>query len=200
VEACVRQAIRRLERLGARAEEVSLPCAAFAPAVQYATICAEATAYHRRLLRERSGDYGRDVLLRLAEGLFITAAGYLDAQRARRLVRAQVLAVLARVDALVTPTVPMPAPPLEAGSIDVGGVVAPPQHFMVRNTFLFNLAGLPAVSVPCGTVERLPVGLQVAGRPWEEETVLRVARAVETEAPRALHQADVPLESARAGG
>lgn len=181
VAAAARRAIGALEGAGARVREVSLPGIPIAAAAQSLLLHAEAAAYHRRNLGTRLGEYGRTVRLRLLQGLCVQTADYLDAQRARRLVRREVAGVLAQVDALLTPAVPIVAPRLDAEVVAAGSVVAPPQAFLVRNTFLFNLTGLPAVSVPCGSVEGLPVGLQIAGRPWEEATVLRVARAVERE-------------------
>jgi aspartyl-tRNA(Asn)/glutamyl-tRNA(Gln) amidotransferase subunit A len=130
------------------------------------------------MMQERAADYGRAILERLAVGLFLTSGDYLDALRARRRIRDGLLDVLGGVDALLMPAVPVVAP--VAGQwVQAGPVMAPPQRFMVRNTFLFNHTGLPAISVPCGTSDELPVGLQIAGRPWEEGTVLRIAGAVE---------------------
>jgi aspartyl-tRNA(Asn)/glutamyl-tRNA(Gln) amidotransferase subunit A len=179
VEAAAWRTVTGLEREGAEVKEVSLPLLEHAAAAQSLLICSEAAAYHRSTLRARSEDYGRSVLLRLAQGLFIPAADYLDAQRARRLVRRGFLECLEDVDALLTPAVPVPAPLIGQERVSVGGLTAAPQYFMVRNTFAFNLTGLPAVTVPCGLAEGLPVGLQIAGRPWEEATVLRVGKTVE---------------------
>jgi aspartyl-tRNA(Asn)/glutamyl-tRNA(Gln) amidotransferase subunit A len=179
VEARVREAVAALERLGAEVEEVSLPSLEQALAPQQLILFAEAAAYHRPYLRTRSHEYGPNVRVRLAQGLFINGADYLDAQRARRLVRREFLTCLEKCDALLTPTVPITAPPVGAESVRLGGVTGPPVQFLVRNTFPFNLTGLPAVSVPCGLAEGLPVGLQIAGRPWHEAMILRIARAVE---------------------
>lgn len=179
VAARVDEAIAALAGEGAEVVEVDLPCLSYFPAVQALIICAEATAYHRRYLRERSEEYGRGVLMRLVQGLFVNGADYLDAQRARRLVRREFLECLRRVDALLTPAVPIPAPRIGQPSLVLGETEAPPQHYLVRNTAVFNLTGLPAVSVPCGLAEGLPVGLQIAGRPWEEAKVLRIARSWE---------------------
>jgi aspartyl-tRNA(Asn)/glutamyl-tRNA(Gln) amidotransferase subunit A len=179
VEARTREAIRALEDAGARVEEVSLPSLAHAPAVMTMIIAAEATAYHRPFMRARSEEYGAATRVRLAQGLFVNAADYVDAQRARRRMRREFLERLREVDALLTPAVPVPAPRVGEARVRAGEVEAPPQFFMVRNTFPFNLTGLPAASVPCGLADGAPAGLQIAGRPWEEATVLRIARAVE---------------------
>lgn len=177
-DAVIRTAVR-LEAQGAVVEECSLPSMEFAPIAQYFVLCAEAGVYHRYTLAERYDDYGADVRLRILQGLCISSADYLDAQRARRLVRREFLQTLQRYDALLTPTVGLPAPLLDQTEAAVDGFSAPLLFYMMRNTFPFNLTGLPAASVPCGTAEGMPVGLQIAGRPWEEETVLRIARTVE---------------------
>jgi Asp-tRNA(Asn)/Glu-tRNA(Gln) amidotransferase A subunit family amidase len=179
VESRARAAIRVLEEAGAEIRDVSLPCMEYAPAAQAPIICAEAAAYHRPFLRVRSEEYGPGVRMRLLQGLFVTSADYLDAQRARRLVRREFLERLKEVDALVMPTVPIPAPRVGEDTTPAASVPAPTQYYLVRNTFIFNLTGFPAVSVPCGLADGLPVGLQIAGRPWDEATVLRIARVVE---------------------
>lgn len=178
VAAAVRQAIEGMRAEGAEVREVSLPSMELVEAAQAVVIHSEATAYHRPMMQERAADYGRAILERLAVGLFLTSGDYLDALRARRRIRDGLLDVLRGVDALLMPAVPVVAP--VAGQwVQAGPVMAPPQRFMVRNTFLFNHTGLPAISVPCGISDELPVGLQIAGRPWEEGTVVRIAGAVE---------------------
>jgi aspartyl-tRNA(Asn)/glutamyl-tRNA(Gln) amidotransferase subunit A len=179
VETQVRGAIGELERLGARLEEVSLPSLQYLASVQFATIHAEAAGYHRPYFRTRLAEYGASVRARLVEGLAVTGADYLDAQQTRGLIRREFLQCLENVDALLTPTVAIPAPRIGQRAVEVDGVAAPPQYFLVRNTAPFNLTGLPAISVPCGLAEGLPVGLQIAGRAWEEGVVLRIARAIE---------------------
>jgi len=176
------QVVRTIELLGeagAEIREVSLTTLDTARAAQAITIYAEAATAHRELLRTRSTEYGPSVRCRFAQGLFVSAADYLNAQRARRVVRQELLETLREVDALVTPAVPIPAPRLDQQRVNVDGLIAPPQYFLVRNNGLFNLTGLPALSVPCGRAAGLPVGLQLAGRPWEEGLLLRIARAVE---------------------
>lgn len=178
VAAQAREAIETLKAEGAEVREVSLGCMDLAEGAQAVLLYSEAAAYHRPMLRERCQDYGRGILERLAIGLFLSAGDYLDALRARRRVRDELLGILKEADALVTPAVPVVAP--VAGQwVQAGEILAPAQRFMVRNTFLFNHTGLPAISVPCGTSDDLPVGLQIAGRPWEEGTLLRLAAAVE---------------------
>jgi aspartyl-tRNA(Asn)/glutamyl-tRNA(Gln) amidotransferase subunit A len=94
-------------------------------------------------------------------------------------VRREFLDVLRTHDLLLTPAVPIPAPRVGEVSVEVDGISAPPLFYLVRNTFPFNLTGLPAITVPSGMVEGLPVGVQLAGRPWAEATLLRAARCIE---------------------
>jgi len=182
VESAVRTAITALEAQGARVEEVSLPSLAYAPAAQSLLIYAEAAAYHERWLADRSAEYGASVRVRFAQGLFVDAGDYLNACRARALVRRDFAACLQNVDALLTPAVPIPAPLIGQADVQIGDFSASPQNLLLRNTGPFNLTGLPAISVPCGHAGGLPVGLQIAGRPWDEATVLRIALAVERQA------------------
>jgi aspartyl-tRNA(Asn)/glutamyl-tRNA(Gln) amidotransferase subunit A len=110
-------------------------------------------------------------------GLLVPAVRYLQAQRARRLLSDDFRRALEEVDVLLAPTTPIPAPRLdEAEAPEV-------RSTLLRLTSPANLAGLPALSVPCGfTGAGLPVGLQIIGRAFHEATVLRVGHAYETTA------------------
>ncbi|MBC8449268.1 MAG: aspartyl/glutamyl-tRNA amidotransferase subunit A [Chloroflexi bacterium] len=177
VEECVRVAIDVLGRLGGTIEEVALPRLEYAPAVYWPISISEAAAYHRDWLINRPQDYGDDVRERMEPGLLVPAVRYLQAQRARRLIADDFRHALREVDVLLAPTTPIPAPRLdEAGTPEV-------RSSLLRLTSPANLAGLPALSVPCGfTGAGLPVGLQIIGRAFDEATVLRVGHAYETTA------------------
>ncbi|HLG79110.1 MAG TPA: amidase, partial [Ktedonobacteraceae bacterium] len=117
---------------------------------------------------------------RLLEGQQIPAVAYLNALHERRTFASSLRAQQQRVDAFVLPTLPVPAVPLaQAGQdIEIDGVTEPSATAFLRLTMPFNLAGLPTVSFPCGfSTGGLPIGLQVAGKPFEEATVLRIAHA-----------------------
>jgi aspartyl-tRNA(Asn)/glutamyl-tRNA(Gln) amidotransferase subunit A len=91
-----------------------------------------------------------------------------------------VRAVLEEVDVLVTPTTPLPATPIGQELATYGGAQEPVVLAMIRCTIPFNLTRLPALSLPCGfTAGGLPLGLQIAGRPFDEATVLRTGNAYE---------------------
>lgn len=167
---CAEQALTVLQELGASVEEVSIPSVADARSAQMVIMHAEAFAYHRQLLRDRPGDYG-PVRFRFWLGALYTAEDYLQANLFRRQLIREVDAVLERVDLIVTPTMPRPAPK---------GGDSSPFGTLTGLNFLapFNLTGSPAVSVPCGfTSSGLPVGLQIAGPRFDEATVLRAANA-----------------------
>ena len=177
VEKAVREAIDLLGRQGAMVEEVALPRLEYAPATYWPISISEAAAYHHDWLTNRPEDYGHDVRQRMEPGLLVPAVRYLQAQRARRLIADDFRQALRVVDALLAPTTPIPAPRIEAA------VTPAVRSALLRLTSPANLAGLPALSVPCGfTGAGLPVGLQIIGRAFDEATVLRVGHAYETAA------------------
>ena len=184
VRAAVLGAARSLEGLGASVEEVPLPRIPHAGPASFAIIAAEATAYHEPYLKTRAAEYGADVRARLTAGQFVLATQYLKAQRARQVIRAEVDAALGRVHALLLPTTPIPAPPLEAREVTVDGLTEDVRWWLIRCTRPINVTGHPALSVPCGfTAGGLPIGLQLVGRHFDEATLLRIGHAFEAVSP-----------------
>ncbi|HLI27288.1 MAG TPA: amidase [Chloroflexota bacterium] len=181
VERAVRAAIEVLAGLGARVEPLAFPYWPATAAAGATILYAEAAAYHAEWLRTRPQDYGPAVRNRLRVGTTLLALDYLQAQRARAVLVREAQALFARYDALLTPTVPLPAPRQDADQIRwPDGTREDMRAATLRFTRPFNLLGLPAISVPCGfTASGLPIGLQVVGRPFDEPTVLRVAGAYE---------------------
>ncbi|MEE9522359.1 MAG: amidase [candidate division NC10 bacterium] len=178
VMAAVREALQTMESVGARVEEVSVPFLRHAPAIQYITLATEASANHARLLRTRGRELGLDVRRRLELGEFITAPQYVRAQQGRRLLMQELAAVFRRVDLLITPTLPVVAPPIGDQTLTIHGVEKRVQPTLTRCTSFVNLTGLPAISLPCGSdADGLPVGLQLIGQPFDEATLLRGAYA-----------------------
>jgi Asp-tRNA(Asn)/Glu-tRNA(Gln) amidotransferase A subunit family amidase len=184
VDAGVRAAARALEGLGVAAEEVSVPGMDDAAAATFAIIAAESMAYHGPLLRQHGASYGPDVRTRLLAGQFILATQYVNAQRVRQVIRAGVDTVLARVDALLLPTTPSPAPRIEERETTVDGITQDVRAWLTRCTRPFNLTGHPALSLPCGlTRTGLPIGLQLVGRMFDEVTLIRLGAAYEAVSP-----------------
>ena len=198
VEAAVRAAITALERLGARAEPVSLPHSEYGLAVYYLIAPAEAssnlarydgvkyglrTAGGRDLIgmygRTRAAGFGDEVKRRIMLGTYALSAGYYDAyygkaQRVRTLVRRDFEQAFERVDVIAAPATPGVAFKL--------GEKSEPLQMYLNDIFAVpvNLAGLPGISVPAGfTANGLPIGLQLVGRAFDEATVLRAAHAYE---------------------
>ncbi len=173
-----------LRGLGLRLETITVPRAAETFVAQLAIIQAESASVHERWLRERPQDYGPETLERLRQGQFVTATQYLRAQKVRGLVLEEFGELFRRVDALALPSVPAVAPRIGQDTMDVGGEVAETRAVITRFSRLANFVGAPALSVPCGFgVDGLPVGLQILGRPMDEETVIAIGAAYERVTP-----------------
>ncbi|HXG53672.1 MAG TPA: amidase [candidate division Zixibacteria bacterium] len=180
-------ALGTLEQLGANLIDLDGRPFSLARKANQTILVAEAYAYHEKRLREAPEKFGSAVRRRILEGAFLSAADYIQALRARTTLAGQITASFSRVDVLATPTAPRP--PEAFAALD-------PNEQILRPNFTnpFNLAGLPAASVPCGfTAAGLPIGLQIAAPPFAEALALRVAcayeRATEWRARHpALHQ------------
>jgi aspartyl-tRNA(Asn)/glutamyl-tRNA(Gln) amidotransferase subunit A len=200
VEAAVRAAVKTLASLGAEIVEISLPHTAYALAVYYIIATAEASAnlarfdgvrYGSRAKdakdpmdmygRTRGAGFGAEVTRRIILGTYVLSSGYYDAyylraQKVRTLIRRDFTEAFKRCDAIVTPTSPAPA-------FKIGERTDDPLTMYLSDIFTVstNIAGTCGISVPCGftTRPKLPIGLQILGKPFGEETILRVAHAYE---------------------
>jgi aspartyl-tRNA(Asn)/glutamyl-tRNA(Gln) amidotransferase subunit A len=175
------RAITVLGELGAQVEEISIPVIAHSAAISSAVIMAEAAAAHKEGIRSRLKEYDHNIRVRLLAGSIMPSQAYHKAVRLRQVMRQQVLAALEKVDVLAMPTSSIPASliPTRAGISSKQEVL---DMYAGRRSFTapFNLASVPALSVGCGfTSNNLPVGLQLAGRPFDEETLFRVSHAYE---------------------
>jgi aspartyl-tRNA(Asn)/glutamyl-tRNA(Gln) amidotransferase subunit A len=143
-----------------------------APGAVGAIMLPEAYTFHRQALQARPDDIGEDVRYRLELGASYPAADYIQALRFRELfVEAWREQVFAEVDLVATATTLVPARPIDKSDLST-------TYSLIRNTNPFNLLGVPAISVACGfTADGLPLGLQLAGRWFDEATVLRAAHA-----------------------
>jgi len=203
VDAAVRTAVRQLESLGAEPVEVSLPHSEYAAATYYIIAPAEASANLARFdgiryglrvdgrdpaelnSRTRGAGFGPEVKRRVILGTYVLSSGYYDAfylraQKVRTLIRNDFLKAFEQVDAIVSPTTPTPA-------FRIGEKADDPLQMYLSDIFTIscNLAGNCGISIPCGfteasaTAPRLPIGLQILGKPFGEETLLRIAHAYE---------------------
>jgi len=178
VETAVRSAITLLGEMGATTLEIDVPLIDEIPGALTAIMLPEALAVHQRWMKERPDEYGDDVRYRLELGSTYLAVHYVQAQRLREMaVRAWREEVFSQIDLIATPTTPITARRIEEASSDDGLQVT---FSLIRFTNPLNFLGVPAISVPCGfTTEGLPIGLQLAARWWDEESLLRAAQAYE---------------------
>lgn len=171
-----------LEELGANVEEVSLPLTIHAGTITAALINVESAMTYRNWIKDRIHGFGHTNQIGLLVGSIMPAHIYYKAQKLRELVRRQVHEALETYDVLILPTAKTCAPRLgEDPAITSKEMAASLPAVMTRP---FNLASAPALSINCGfNSQGLPIGLQIGGRPFAEETVLRVAHAYEQSTP-----------------
>ena len=180
VRKAVMDAIGLLESMGAEVKEVSYPMFNQSQAISSTVLMSEATAYHRDLLEKDGHQIYEPVRQRLEAGLFISAAEYLRAQQARTIFDNQGRRLLDDVDLLAGPTEPVTAPRIMASKVMAGEQEVGVVGALTQYTRPYNINGFPAISVPCGfSDENMPIGLQLAGKPFDELTVLRAAHAYE---------------------
>jgi len=200
VESSVRGAVAMLELLGAEVKEVSLPHAEHALAVYYVLMPSEVSANLARFdgirygvrktgdslegtyRKSRGEGFGKEVRRRIMLGTYALSSGYYDAYylqalKVRRLIAEDFNQAFQEVDCIVTPTSPVTA-------WNIGEKADDPLSMYLADiyTVSVNVAGLPAISVPCGLAKGLPVGLQLIGKHFDEKTILTAAKAYETAA------------------
>ena len=178
IEEAVNEALRVIASLTAGLVDVTLPAGEWEPA-RAAVRQAEAYAVHAENVDSHPDLYQPETLQRLRAGRDIDTVAYTEARRAVDRARRAAEGAFEVVDAIVTPTTPVPPPLLDDVTRDVKASMALSNR-TIRNTAPFNVLGWPTISVPCGfTRAALPIGLQIATRPGDDATVLRLARAYE---------------------
>jgi aspartyl-tRNA(Asn)/glutamyl-tRNA(Gln) amidotransferase subunit A len=183
VDAEVRDAIhaaaRAAEDAGFGIVPVRVPDIDTLNAVGRVILLAEASAlYDSRL--DRPDLFGADVLSLLEQGRLVPASAYVNAQRLRKALAREFQALFTKIDALFTPTTPIPAPLIGEAEIIIDGNREDARLASTRFVRGFNVLGLPALSIPCGrTSSGLPIGLQIVGRAFEDEFLLDIAAALE---------------------
>ena len=185
-------ALAVLSAAGAELRPVQLPLYGEMAAAHFVIMLSEALAYHLPDLQSRWPDYFASTRNALAAGAFFSAADYTQAQRARRVGRGALRSLFDGVDLIVTATASSAAPAFADLEESMRG--RSNDWFAAVHTGYWNLMGNPAVSVPMGfTAEKLPLGLQIAGRPFDDAAVLRAGHAYQ--ARTSWHRGVPPLAS-----
>ena len=180
VQAAVQQAAQVLEGLGATVEKCSIPALNDSISISGTILLTEAAEIHLDNLRERAGDFGADVRGRLEEGAMNPAVTYIAAQRARSEFNRAISDAMKTYDILLAPSTAAPAPKIGEDIVEVAGQTEHKLALMPRLTRPHNICGIPTVSVPCGfSSDGLPIGMQLAARPFEDAQALQVAYAYE---------------------
>ena len=199
VEALIREAVKKYERAGARIEEISLPHTEYAIATYYIIVPSEVSANMARFdgikygysamknngedcknlldvyLKSRGQGFGEEVKRRILIGTYVLSAGYYDAyylkaQKVRTLIKKDFERAFEKVDIILAPTTPNTA-------FKIGENISDPLTMYLCDVFTapLDLAGMPGLTIPCGKVNNLPVGLQVIGKPFSEKEIFDVA-------------------------
>ena len=179
VKAAVLKAASVLGELGASVEEFSMPLAKESGTISRIIMAMEPGLAHRDWVRERLQDYGHEARMLLLLASLIPAQAYYKAQKLRSMVRRNLMQAMEKYDVLVLPTYGTVAPRIRDDIVITSKEMAVrEQPYLVRR--IFNLANAPAISIPCGfSSQGLPIGLQIGGRPFDEEMVFKVAHAYE---------------------
>jgi aspartyl-tRNA(Asn)/glutamyl-tRNA(Gln) amidotransferase subunit A len=182
VERATEKAIDDLARAGAKIQEFKLPLLEYGLGAIYAIELSSSTAYHDASLRAgRVPHYEPDVRMLVEMGRLVTGPDYLLAEQYRSLLMQAYCKVFETVDVVIGPTTPITAWKRGEWNVQVAGQAESVLAAYWRFTYPYNLTGLPAMSVPCGfDRDGLPVGLQIAARPFDEATVLRIGHAYES--------------------
>jgi aspartyl-tRNA(Asn)/glutamyl-tRNA(Gln) amidotransferase subunit A len=173
-------ALDRLRTAGAHVDDIEIRHAADIGPVYLHIALGDAAAYHATTLETVPERYTPPVRMRLEMGRYVMAEDYVRALAGRDVLKREVDAALAQHDALVLPTLPIPAPLVGANSVQVGATTEPVRNVMLRLTQLFNVTGHPAISIPSGlTSAGLPCGVQLVGCRMQTDALLKVALACE---------------------
>jgi aspartyl-tRNA(Asn)/glutamyl-tRNA(Gln) amidotransferase subunit A len=174
-------ACARLSDAGIVVENATIPHAADIAPIYLHIVLAEAAAYHATALEQRPADYTPNVRIRLEMGRYILAEDYVRAMRGRSVLSRDVEAALSRHDALLLPSLAVPATRLGDATVRIGSSEEAVRNITLRLTQLFNLTGHPAITLPCGqTKEGLPVGAQLVGPRHSTAELLQIAATVES--------------------
>jgi len=179
VEKAVRDNIRFLEMNGAKVELIEIPMLHGTEDLDQITVFSEASAIHRDELLKNPEGFGIEMATVFQNIKVPSAIDYIKAQEAKRKIKSDMLQVFETVDVLISPTLPFTAPDIGSNFVDINGkkeeLIKSALHFMRPA----SLTGLPALSVPCGFKDGLPIGLQIIGPPLSEAKLLDVGYLIE---------------------
>ncbi|MGA2360030.1 MAG: amidase [Terriglobales bacterium] len=180
IQKLVTAAIRQLASMGTTSVEVDIPDLESCSAMEAHITLAEATSYHEPYLKKQADAYSPGVRTNLEAGRYLLATDYVKSQRARTLLQRNFNEAFNRADVIVSPTLPAFSPPIGEVWVQSGDLRENVIDAFLRFNIPYDLTGFPAISIPCGLSSTgLPIGLQIAGRAFDETTVLRVANAYE---------------------
>lgn len=180
VSACFEELCSRISDAGVRMHDGDIAHAGDIAPVYVHIVLAEAATYHAKTLDSRAETYTPNVRQRLEMGRYILAEDYVRALRGRDVLTHEVDTELGTCDALLLPSLPIPAHKIGLSSVRIGGADESIRNVTLRLTQLFNITGHPAVTIPCGsTPEGLPIGAQLVGRRGGTTDLLQLARALE---------------------
>lgn len=179
VRQAVHSAARRAEALGARVAPVRVPDIDALNAASLVILLAEAAAIYEPYL-DRQQEIGLDVRALLYQGRLVPATDYVNAQRLRKLLAGEFRALFRQVDCLFTPATPITAPRIGQREIEIDGETLDTRLLTTRFARGINALGFPALALPCGvSTGGLPIGLQIIGRPFEENLLFALGEALE---------------------
>jgi aspartyl-tRNA(Asn)/glutamyl-tRNA(Gln) amidotransferase subunit A len=171
------KSLDELSALGAKLERIEAAPIEEAGTILQAVMLTEAAQAHLGWMRTRLEDYGADVRARLLAGLLLPSTAHVTGQRARRWYCDRLQRLFDRFDLLAAPEMPIVAPRIGEQTVEVNNTEIPYRLCLMPFNSPWTLAGLPVLSVPCGFVQGLPVGLALVGRRFQDATVLRAGRA-----------------------
>ena len=177
--AAFRKAVQTAAGLGAHVVDITVPDIVALNTIGRVILLAEASALMEPHLANRAM-FGEDVLALFDQGRLIAGTDYVNAQRRRRMMQREFDAMFDSIDCLFTPVTPTGAPKIGQATIDINGVAEDVRLATTRFVRGINVLGLPALAVPCGKdADGMPLGLQIIGRAFEEETILAAGSALE---------------------
>src|SRR5690625_2678893 len=191
IETLVRKQIDELVSRGAMMKEVKIPSQAYAECTELATTLSEASTINHKDLLNRPDDFGDDIRFLFELGELFSSVDFLQAQQARRQLKQEFAAAMQQVDVIIAPSLPVMAPDIGSSTANLNGTEVDLIDNFIRFTGPSNLTGLPALNVPVGLEDDLPVGLQIIGRAFDEATVLRVGSYIEQTDPMQGRRASV---------